>query len=118
MKLYEIAKLIRSKNAGPFNLTVDIMFDTLDKWESVANSGAINADDIARMFGMQPEDIEVFPVRNALAIKVSFPRPVFQGEIADADMLGGQQYATIMEIDIPGTGSGNKRRSLQMEETK
>lgn len=101
MKLYELAKLIRSKNAGPFNLTIDIMFEDLEKWEKVERSGSINKDTVSKMFRMNLDDIEIFPVKNALAIKISFPRPIFQGEIADADMLGGQQYAPIMEIEVP-----------------
>lgn len=35
-------------------------------------------------------------------IKASIPRPVFQGDIRDSDNHGGQQYAPLMDIDIPG----------------
>ena len=99
-KLGELASLIRSKNAGPFNLTFDIMFDDQSRYEQVKASGALSAETIARTYGVPRAKVLFFFLDNALAVKASIPRPVFQGDLGDPDGHGGQQYAPLMEIDI------------------
>ncbi len=99
-KLAELAKLIRSKNAGPFELTIDIMFNDVEKYERVKQSGAVNQDVIAAAYGVAPEVVQFFHSDNALAIKASIPRPIIQGDIGDNDGHGGQQYAPLMDIEI------------------
>lgn len=98
--LGELASLIRSKNAGPFQLTFDIMFDDKDRYERVKKSGQISAGRVASIYGLPEQDVLFFFCDNALAIKASIPRPVFQGDLGDADGHGGQQYAPLMEIEI------------------
>ena len=99
-KLAELASLIRSKNAGPFQLTFDIMFDDRARYERVKASGRVSAATIARAYGVREADVLFFFVDNALAIKASIPRPVFQGDLGDSDGHGGQQYAPLMEIEV------------------
>jgi Domain of unknown function (DUF4387) len=99
-KLAELASLIRSKNAGPFQLTFDVMFDDRERYERVKASGRISAATIAEAYGVREADVMFFFVDNALAIKASIPRPVFQGDLGDPDGHGGQQYAPLMDIDI------------------
>ena len=48
-----------------------------------------------------PEDVQLFHVDNALAIKVSIPRPVFSGDLDDSDVFGGQQYAPLVDLEVP-----------------
>ncbi len=99
--LANLARLIRSKNAGPFQLTFDIMFDKPDVYERVKQSGAVTREVVARCYGLDPKNVLFFYVDNALAIKASIPRPAFQGDLRDADGHGGQQYAPLMDIDVP-----------------
>ncbi len=99
--LAELARLIRSKNAGPFQLTFDIMFDRPEVYERVKRSGAVTREAVASRYGLAPKDVLFFYVDNALAIKASIPRPAFQGDLLDADGHGGQQYAPLMDIVIP-----------------
>ena len=42
-KLKDIAKACKSKNAGPFDVTLDIMFDNVELFERVRATGVINA---------------------------------------------------------------------------
>ena len=56
-KLIELAKVVRSKNAGPFELTFDIMFDDPAEYERVKKSGVINAHRIAEIYRVQPSDL-------------------------------------------------------------
>ena len=42
VKLRDISKVIRSKNAGPFELTFDVIFKTNQYNEKVKSSGVLN----------------------------------------------------------------------------
>jgi hypothetical protein len=100
-QLAELARLIRSKNAGPFELTFDIMFEDEARYLRVKNSGALSREVIARNYGIAVERVKFFYCDNAYAIKASIPRPYFQGDVLDSDSHGGQQYAPLMGIEIP-----------------
>jgi len=100
-KLAELARLIRSKNAGPFQLTFDIMFEDEARYLRVKQSGAVSREVIGACFNLPPAKVQLFFCDNAYAIKASIPRPNFQGDLLDSDGHGGQQYAPLMEIEIP-----------------
>ena len=100
-KLWEVTKLVRSKNAGPFMLTFDIMFDDRETYERVRDSGVLNKELVARIYKQKEEDVLFFNVDNALAIKFSIPRPTFSGDLDDSDVYGGQQYAPLLDIEVP-----------------
>ncbi len=99
--LAELAKLIRSKNAGPFELTFDIMFDDEATYERVKRSGALTREVIGCCYGLPPQQVKFFFCDSALAIKASIPRPYFQGDLRDSDGHGGQQYAPLIDLVIP-----------------
>ena len=99
--LASLARLIRSKNAGPFVLTFDIMFDDEERYRRVRDSGMLTRERIAQIYGLPPQQVQFFLCDHALAIKASIPRPVTQGDVGDADGHGGQQYAPLMDIEIP-----------------
>jgi hypothetical protein len=99
-KLGELARLIRSKNAGPFELTFDIMFDDPAAFERVVASKALSRELIASIYRVPVEDVKFFVVPPALAFKASIPRPRFQGDVLDSDSHGGQQYAPLIDIEI------------------
>lgn len=99
-ELGELARLIRSKNAGPFTLTFDIMFDDRESYERVVRSKAINKAVISHLYNVPEDDILLFDHDAALAIKISIPRPYIQGAIGDGDMMGGQQYAPLVSLEI------------------
>jgi len=99
--LASLARLIRSKNAGPFELTFDIMFEDEARYLRVKNSGAVSREVVARLYGLTPEKVKFFYCDNAYAIKASIPRPYVQGDARDSDSHGGQQYAPLMDIEVP-----------------
>ena len=101
MKLWESASLIRSKNAGPFILTLDIMFADRDAYEKVRDSGVLDRNLVAAIYGVPVEDVDGYECDNALALKFSMPRPLPQGDFGDGDMHGGQQYAPLLDIEVP-----------------
>jgi len=100
-KLGELASLIRSKNAGPFELTFDIMFDDRVSFQRVKDSNALSRQVIGDLYQVPLEDVKFFVVPEALAFKASIPRPRFQGDVLDSDGHGGQQFAPLIDIEIP-----------------
>ena len=97
----DLAVLVRSKNAGPFWLTIDIMFDDAEKYRRVRDSALVDRALVARLFRRAPADIIVVNHDAALAIKVSFPRPQSSGSKYDSDVYGGQQYAPLLTLAVP-----------------
>jgi hypothetical protein len=100
-KLGDIANLIRSKNAGAFWLTFDIMFDDEESYRRVIGSNAITPESFAKIYKVSLDDIMFVHHDAARAIKISIPRPIFQGEPEDSDLYGGQQYGPLVDIEIP-----------------
>lgn len=101
MKLSQCASLIRSKNAGPFALTFDVMFSSATTYEQVKRSGILTAERFAEIYGVAVKDVDAFECDQALAFKFSIPRPHVQGDFGDGDMHGGQQYAPLLDIEVP-----------------
>jgi Domain of unknown function (DUF4387) len=99
--LGELAKLVRSKNAGPFWLTIDIMFDDREAYRRARDAEIVNRTAIARLYNRATGDVVVVNHDAALAIKVSFPRPTSSGSRYDGDVYGGQQYAPLLRLEIP-----------------
>jgi len=97
----DLAVLVRSKNAGPFWLTIDIMFDNAEAYRRVRDSEIVNRATLARMFGRDPAEIIVVNHDAAMAIKASFPRPQSSGSRLDSDVYGGQQYAPLLALAVP-----------------
>jgi hypothetical protein len=97
----QLCSLIRSKNAGPFVLTFDLMFTDQTNYERVRRTQPITKALLARLYNQEEADITLVYHDQARAIKASFPRPVFQGELRDSDCYGGQQYVPLMTIAVP-----------------
>jgi hypothetical protein len=104
-RLRELASLIRSKNAGPFELTFDIMFRTQHDYEAVKKLAAINAELFARMYDIPAELVRVYEYDPAFSIKITIPRVVTSGSLGDSDVYGCQQFGPLVDIDIPGIGA-------------
>lgn len=100
-KLKDIAQLIRSKNAGPFSLTFDFMFDHAEDYRRVRDSGVINRELFSRLYGTAAEDVEIYSVDAAQGIKATIPRPITQGDLDDGDSFGGQLFGPLVDLEIP-----------------
>lgn len=99
--LGDLAKLIRSKNAGPFTLTFDVMFDDDATYQRVLKSRVLTKARFAQMYKVAEEDVLFFEHDAAKAIKISIPRPYVQGAREDGDAYGGQQHAPLVELEMP-----------------
>ncbi len=100
MRLYDKASVIRSKNAGPFTLTIDLIFASLSDFNEVLESPAFSAKNIAELYHSKPEHVAIHPFQKVLAIKVSMPRPLSSGSPGDCDVYGSQQHFPLADIVI------------------
>jgi uncharacterized protein DUF4387 len=100
-KLWQVSKLIRSKNAGPFELTFDVIFKDRATYERVRDARTINAQWFASTYHMEPSMVTIINYDAASAIKITIPRPVVSGDIADTDVFGGQQYGPLVNLEVP-----------------
>jgi hypothetical protein len=98
--LFELCSLIRSKNAGPFVLTFDLMASNRDNYERIKRSQPITKKLLAEIYHQDEQDITLVYHDHAQAIKISIPRPIFQGELGDSDCYGGQQYAPLLDLTV------------------
>lgn len=103
-RLRDLAVFVRSKNAGPFVLTIDMFFADEDACRRVLDSGVLSPDKVAAIYGVSAEGIRTIHVPQANAIKLSIPRPLVAGDIGDRDVAGGQQFSPILNLAIPAAG--------------
>jgi hypothetical protein len=104
MKLSELAKVLRSKNAGPFLTTLDILFDTDAAYLKVRDSGILTKEYIARLYGISPKEVlGIYSVDAARGIKITIPKPVGMacGDPECRDLFGAQQHIPLLDIEIP-----------------
>jgi hypothetical protein len=100
MRLDSMAKVIRSKNAGPCLLTLDVMLPDEEAFAYVAERVALLRQQVARRYGRSENEVAVFPFKPALAIKITLPRDTVSGDLGDRDVYGAQQHAPLLDIEL------------------
>ena len=100
MRLYDIAEVIRSKNAGPFTLTLDLIFKNNEDFELVLNASDFNAKNIAQVYKVKTSEVKIHPFKAIRAIKISMPRPISSGAPGDNDVYGSQQHLPLANLEI------------------
>ncbi len=100
MRLGDYAKLLRSKNAGPFMLTIDILFPDMASYDTVRKSGLLDSARLAALYEVKAADIKIFEVPDFLGIKISFPRPTASGALGDNDVYGCQYMARLARLEM------------------
>ncbi|KAL1887980.1 hypothetical protein Sste5346_009862 [Sporothrix stenoceras] len=100
--IQDIATVVRSKNSGPFELTLDIMFDTNASYERVRAADVLTNDVIKALYNVADDDIITNMYFDpALAWKCTIKRPWAQGSIGERDTLGTQQHAPLLTVTVP-----------------
>lgn len=100
--LKDLADIVRSKNAGPYRITFDILFKDRERYEAVRATGAISAESVAKAYGIAvPQVSSFFEIDMANAIKITIRRPRAQGSSGDGDMYGCQHHVPLMLIEVP-----------------
>jgi hypothetical protein len=101
MKLVDIASFIKSSNAGASFLTFDIGFDDAEDFRRVVESGILDPELISRLYPIAPADVQIYAYAPSAVIKITIPRPVMSGGIAERDFDGVQQFAPLLDIEGP-----------------
>ena len=101
-RLADIAKTIRSKNAGVDKVTFDIIFDNRAAYDHVRQSGVLGRTAICRLFGIPDSRISDHVTFDpGMAIKFTLYRRLPSGSVGDPDVFGSQQYGPLLGIEVP-----------------
>jgi hypothetical protein len=101
-KLSELAKTIRSKNAGVNLVTFDIIFAERATYERVKRAGVLTRETVCKLYRISPERVSDFvDFDPANAIKFTLYRLRPSGSPGDPDIFGAQQYAPLLDIEVP-----------------
>lgn len=96
----ETANYIRSKNAGPFWVTIDLFFNDSEKYGIAKESKNLNKAAISELYHTKEEEVKLFFLDNLNVIKISYPRETPQGGLYERDMHSGQQYVQILGLEL------------------
>lgn len=97
-RLNAIAQKVRSKNAGPFWITIDIFCGSADAFARVTRG--LSTDHVARVLNTDQDALKRFDMPDLNVIKISLPRPQVQGTRFDRDMHGAALGELIGEMEI------------------
>ena len=100
MKLIDCTRMLRSKNAGPLWLTMDLGFENKSQMMKVLESGVLRADTIAALYGVPEELVKIIPYPVVNAIKITVPRQVPSGALTDSDIYGCQQHMLLANLEV------------------
>lgn len=100
-RLQELVRVLRSKNAGPFSITFDVLFRDEAAYHRARDSGRFTAAALAPVLRFPEEKIRVVYYPPAHAIKIAVPRRHSSGAFDDTDIFGCQQHAPLLDLDIP-----------------
>jgi hypothetical protein len=100
LPLPELASVIRSKNAGPLCVTLDLFFPNFEGFQRAAQSDVLQVSSIASLYGLLSPQIKRFDLPEIFAIKLSMPRSVCAGHPGDGDLYGAQQHAPLLSLRV------------------
>ena len=97
--LKDVANVIRSKNAGPYELTLDVLLRDEDVFTKLRQADIINKETIARLYRIPVEDVlSIVWFPNARAVKATIVRPLPSGAMGERDVYGAQQHAPLVNF--------------------
>ena len=100
MKLIDVASVIRSKNAGPTTLTLDLLFSNDESYKRALGASSLEPVAIAPLYGLRPEQVRVIAYPAAAAVKIVMDRKVVSGDPGDRDVYGAQQHGPLLGVEI------------------
>ena len=104
-KVRDVCSHVRSKNAGPFWITVDLFFDGEQLYRRHRDDVVFTPARIAPLFGTQAALVKRFAVDRLNMLKISFPRPKPQGGMVERDMHSGQQFVRVLGLELEAAES-------------
>ncbi|TQS40424.1 DUF4387 domain-containing protein [Cryptosporangium phraense] len=95
----DLALEVRSKNAGPFWVTMELFMRDADGYRAVS---FVDERIVAELYRVDPGTIQIFRIPSLNIVKISFPRPVSQGSLRDRDMHAGQHHVPLALLAVRG----------------
>ncbi len=99
-KVSEVCRHVRSKNAGPFWITLDLFFRDQAMFDKYADAPELQVPAVAALFDVEEGLAKRFVLPTLLALKISYPRKRPQGGALERDMHGGQQYLRLLDVEL------------------
>ena len=96
-----LAGQIRSKNAGPFWVTIDIFLRNDHDYELAAAEGLLTPELVSRLYKVPATMVQIFRMPKLRVVKISYPRRESQGSIHDGDMHAAHQFMPLMAVPVP-----------------
>jgi hypothetical protein len=97
----DVARVIRSKNSGPYELTLDIMFSERRYFDLFKARGVVSPELVSRLYGIDRSEIlDIMYFEPANALKVTIRRKIPSGAPGDTDIYGAQQHAPLLSIEF------------------
>ena len=100
--LRDAAEVIRSKNAGPCVLSLDIIFSEAEEYRKLKQEDFFSRERIARLYGIPEKKIlDIIYFDPADAVKITMVRPCVCGDPGETDVYGAQQHGPLLTLGIP-----------------
>jgi hypothetical protein len=100
--LQDLALEVRSKNAGPFWVTMELFMRDEAGYRTAADEEFLNENVIAELYGVPADGVRIFRIPALDVVKISFPRPIPQGGLRDRDIHAGQHHVPLALLALPG----------------
>lgn len=101
MKISELCSIVRSKNSGPYLLTIDLFASNLDNYHLLKEANKINEELVCQLYDITPDKIEgIYYFDEVLGIKITIQRTISSGTFGDVDVYGTQQYIQLLDIEV------------------
>lgn len=98
-KMLEIARVVRSKNSGPYELVLDVMLKNRTLFDALRASGQFSPERLAAAYGLELHEVRrIIWFEPANAVKVVLPRRIVSGGPGDSDVYGAQQHAPLLDL--------------------
>ena len=97
-KLNDVVLKVRSKNAGPFWVTIDVFCGSDEAYEKVTKE--VSTEQVATLFQQPTSTLKRFDIPYLKVVKFSLPRPIVQGSRFDRDMHGAQWAVLLAEYEL------------------
>lgn len=104
VSIIDIAKTIRSKNAGVDRITFDIIFQNREVYEHIRDNELLSAEDVLTLYQIESDRLAVFTFFDpAKAVKFTLLRNRPSGSPGEHDVMGAQQYPPLLDLtfEIP-----------------
>jgi len=119
-RLEDLTEIFRSKNAGPFWITIDIVFARQTYYNTVKHTGVLTESAVALRYGVEAQQVKIYYVDSIRTVKITVPRSgVSSGAPGDRDVYGAQQHGPLLDFEIPGdllTGTAKDPEFYKLEE--